>query len=704
MKPNRAHLINRELSWLEFNQRVLEEACDASAPPLERVKFLAISASNLDEFFMVRVGGLVERRLAGKRSRDPVGMTPRMQLEAIEKQARTMVTQQYGCFNDLFFETLPSSGMHVVGQGRLLPDQEIRTQEIFHQELFPVLSPMIVEGSASGLPAPNLANLRLYVGVRLAPTGDEDEETLAVIPLGGSIERVVQLPAPGGGVGLLFIEEAVKRFAESWFPNREVLEKTCFRITRNADIAVQEDEAPDLVTGMEDVLDARREGDCIRLELENSASTLMEEILLEKLGMRYTQVYRIDGPLDLKALMPLTDIDGRDELKLLPWTPQPPPTVDAAIPIVDQLQRSDVLLYHPYESYQPVVRFVEEAADDPDVLAIKQVLYRTSSKSPIIEALKTAAAAGKYVTVLVELKARFDEARNIGWARLLEKSGVQVIYGVKGLKTHAKVCLVVRREPHGTVRYVHYGTGNYNESTARMYGDISYMTCRSHLGADASLFFNAICGNSQPTGLSAIVMAPFALRDRLVELIDGEIQRARHGLKGGINAKMNSLVDTVLISKLYEASEAGVKVNLNVRGICCLRPGIKGVSDNIKVVSIVDRYLEHARIFHFRHGGDDLVYISSADWMPRNLDRRVELMVPVEDERCRRKLIEILDIHMQDTARGWVLQSDGTYQRREAKKEAQPSSQERLYNRAVKANEDALKLKPTALEPHLPSD
>jgi polyphosphate kinase len=702
MKHGRDHFLNRELSWLEFNARVLEEACNPATPALERVKFLAITASNLDEFFMVRVGGLMEMRKAGKRARDAAGLTPRMQLEAIERESRCMVERQYQCFAELFERVLAGSGLRLLGTDALLPDQEARVREIFHEELYPILTPMVLDGREEGAPAPIIQGLLPYVAVRLAGEGEEGE-VLAAIPLTNTVERIVQLPVPEGGTGLLFAEAMVKKYVRNWFPKADVLEAACFRITRNADIAVREDEAPDLISGIADVREAPTEGDCIRLELETGASKAMEKALLKRLGMQLTQVFRVNGPLDLHALMPLASMEGRDELKIDPWAPQPSPAIDPGAPLFEQIARQDLLLYHPYESYSPVVRFVREAAKDPDVLAMKQVLYRTSSDSPIIQALKDAAESGKYVTVLVELKARFDEQRNIEWARLLERSGVQVIYGVKGLKTHAKVCLVIRREKHGMARYVHYGTGNYNEKTARLYSDVSYMTARPALGADASLLFNAICGYSEPTGLSRLVMAPFGLRDRLLELIEAEIYRAKHGMKGRIDAKMNSLVDQAIIEKLYEASQAGVPVNLNVRGICCLRPGVRGLSENIRVVSIVDRYLEHARIFRFRHGGDNLVYISSADWMPRNLDRRVELMVPVDDPACKKRLVEILDTHMKDAVKGWRLDAGGNYSRRSPKNAAAQGSQATLQQMAVDAVEDARKGRPTALEPHLPS-
>ncbi|MDT8390835.1 MAG: polyphosphate kinase 1 [Lentisphaeria bacterium] len=703
MKLAKKHFINREISWLDFNQRVLAEAADAGKAPLERIKFLAITGSNLDEFFMVRVGGLISLRLANKRRACPAGYTPKMQLEAIEKKNRDMVEKQYTCFHELFDKTLPDAGITRLYPRTLTDEQEIRANELFDDDVFPLLTPMLLpDPDAATLAAPDLRNLRLYVAVRMREDSTR-EERLAVIPVQETVDSFFQLPAEKGKTGLLFCTDLIQAKIRRWFPREDILETTCFRITRNADFAIQEEEAPDLISGMEDVLAARTSGACIRMEINASASPAMETLLMSRLGNRHTQLFRIDGVIDLKTLMPLAFIDGFDHLKSAPWAPQPSPRVDPATPVFDQLREKDILLYHPYDAYTPVVRFVREAAVDPNVLAIKQVLYRTSADSSIVASLKEAAINGKSVTVLVELKARFDEARNISWAKELERMGVQVIYGVRKLKTHAKICLIIRREPRGIMRYMHFGTGNYNEATARLYGDISYMTCRRNLGNDASLFFNAICGYSQPVGMEKLLMAPFSLRDHLLTLIDGETQRASHGLKAAINAKMNALVDPILIAKLCEASCAGVKIDLNVRGICCLKPGVKKVSENIRVVSIVDRYLEHARIFHFYRDGDEQVFISSADWMPRNLDRRVELLIPVEDPAARQQLIDILNLHMKDTVKGWELTASGRYRPpTDSKQKKKRGSQEQLYLNAVKAVEDTAKRRPTALEPHRP--
>lgn len=698
------HFVNREISWLNFNQRVLAMACDPRLPALERLKFLAITASNLDEFFMVRIGGLAAMNQAGGRTRGLAGMTPAQQLAAIAKKTREMVARQYACFADLFQNVLPECGLLRVDVNQLTASQETCLRELVHDEWLPVLTPMLLDPAEDPGASPALRALVLYIAVRIAPGEGEENERLAVIPVASPLSRTAELPGCDGQHLFLFIEDGIKKFVARWFPGKEILETACFRVTRNADIALQENEAPDLMIGMEGILAARKEAECIRIELEHTASAAMESLLLGRLGSPFAHLYRIDGIVGLDCLMGLASLDGFEALKFEPWQPQASPLIDRSRPLFEQIREGDLLLHHPYETYNPVVRFIQEAADDPEVLAIKQILYRTSSDSRVVAALKRAAGKGKYVTVLVELKARFDEARNIEWARALEQAGVQVIYGVKGLKTHAKICLVIRREAGGIVRYVHFGTGNYNENTARLYSDISYLTRRPDLGADASLVFNAICGYSQPVGLHRLCMAPFGLREKLLELIEGEIQRAAHGLTAQINAKMNALVDPVLIEKLYEASRAGVRIRLNVRGVCCLRPGVAGLSENIRVNSIVGRHLEHARILHFRHGGEDLVFISSADWMPRNLDRRVELLVPVEDSRSKERLMHILKLYVKDSVQGWQIGSNGeNHPPQNARSRLRKGSQELLQQEACSRIDDIRKRRPTALEPHLPA-
>jgi len=701
MKKPVKPFFNRELSWLDFNQRVLEEAKDPHNPLLERLKFLAITASNLDEFFMVRVGGLQLVRKAGKRQTDAAGLTPRMQLEAIQKRVQKMIGEQSDCYRNELEPALAKNGIRRLRPEELTREQEQHLSRLFTDELSSVLTPIALREEQ---PAPAFQNLHLYLLIRLAPEAEEENDRYAILPLSRPFDRFVVLPSEHGH-SFILIEDVVKKYLQHWFSDLEILECNVFRVTRNADIAMREDEASDLLSGMSSILEERRWSNCVRVELEATASRTAQQFLCERLDTAAANVQRIEGPLNLKDFMSLGGMDGFNELKSDDWYPQSSPQIDSHLPMADQISEKNILLYHPYESFDPVVRFIEEAAKDPTVLAIKQVLYRTSSDSPIIAALAEAAERGKSVTVLVELKARFDEERNITWAHQLEQAGVQVIYGVQGLKTHSKVCLIVRREPQGIVRYVHYGTGNYNDATAKLYGDISFMTCDDELGSDASTFFNAVCGYSQPSGLKKICMAPLGIRDRLLELIEGEIERSRQGQKAMILIKINSLVDVALIKKLYAASDAGVKIKLNVRGICCLKPGVSGLSKNITVTSIVGRYLEHARIFYFYRGGDEKIFISSADWMPRNLDRRVELMIPIEDRPSRRRLIDILKTHCDDNAKSWTLLADGTYVRTAALpgKKKKIDSQKLFYKQACVALSENNKTTRTTLRPHRPA-
>ena len=660
MKTEPTRFTNRELSWLEFNQRVLDEAKDARIPLLERLKFLAITASNLDEFFMVRVGGLEMLVQQGNRRLDPSGRTAEEQLEAIGQRTFRMTADQYECYAEQIEPALEDAGIRRVAAGQLTDRQAKALAEIFASEIYPVLTPAAV---TSGDDFPLLINQTMNVCVHLSPSEAEpDVPRFAIIPIGRSVARRLTLPAEGGYQYAL-IEDVIALHVDKFFPGEAVVEAVPFRITRNADLAVDEDSAADLLAEMESVLDARKFSHCVRLELAEEASAETRAFLKEVLDLRDDSVYSVPGPIDLASMMELTKLDGYDELRYEVWKPRQSPQVSSAASMFENIAVQDILLCHPFESFEPVVRLLEEAAEDPDVLAIKQILYRTSRQSPIVAALRQAALNGKQVTVVVELKARFDEARNIEWARNLEQAGVQVIYGIRGLKTHAKICIVVRREPQGIQRYLHFGTGNYNESTARLYTDISYMTCDEQLGIDATNFFNTITGYSQPQRFRKIEAAPIGLRERIIQLIEHEIERKRQGQHAHIMAKMNSCVDPQVIETLYRASQAGVKIELNVRGICCLRPGVPGLSENITVVSIIDRFLEHSRIFYFHHGGDELVFIASADWMQRNLDRRIELFVPVEDPAARSRLINVLTTCLSDNVKGRRLLADGGYEK-----------------------------------------
>ncbi len=693
--------LNRELSWLEFNQRVLEEALDSSLPLLERLKFLAITGSNLDEFFRVRVGGLQWLVRQGVTRPDASGLAPQQQLDAIGERVRRMIDNQYACFLHDLEPKLTGQGIRRLRPDELNAAQRRIARQVFENEIFSLLTPMAVS-SADDFPL--LPNQTLNVCVRLkAPAGSADDDArFAVLPFGPLAPRFISVPADSGYAYLL-LEDLAAMFAERFFAGEEVAECVAFRITRNADVAVREDSAEDLLQEMEDVLDERRQAGCVRLEIGDQTGKMVLKFLRNALHLSKDEVYPLPGPLDLAAWFSLTDRQGYESLKFETWTPQPSPSIPSGAAMFDVISSQDVLLCHPYESFEPVLRLIEQAAADPDVLAIKQTLYRTSRDSPVVAALQRAAENGKHVTAIVELKARFDEARNIGWARRLEHAGAQVIYGVRGLKTHAKVCLIVRREPQGIQRYVHFGTGNYNEVTARIYSDVSLMTCDPDLGADAVSFLNAITGYSQPQKYRKLEAAPIGLRDRLLEMIRIETERARQGDPARIMIKVNALVDTPLIDALYEASQAGVQVRLNVRGICCLVPEVAGLSDNIEVVSIVDRFLEHARILYFLHGGDERVFISSADWMPRNLDRRVELLVPVEDPHCRRRLTQALETYFQDNVKARRLLSDGSHVRLTPSGADPLRAQEQLFLDAKAAVKQAEQQRATVFEPHLPS-
>ena len=631
---------NRELSWLEFNQRVLDEASDPSIPLLERLKFLAITASNMDEFTMVRVGSLQLLEAEGDARPDPVGLTPSQQLKAIGERMQAFMKVQYSCLLTDIEEALSQAGMRRLTPNQLTERQAHHVQMIFDQEIFPILTPIAVESvplpsnsndsttatkpigrkSKSGkkktsaekspdalasqadsqteleLPTfPPLINQSISLCVRLAPTQTVTAPRFAIVPFGRNRQRFITLPAESGFSYILF-EDVVSMFLSKFFPGEVIQESVAFRITRNADLELQEDQAFDLLSEMQEIINARRQSDCVRLELADHASQMMRDFLQFAIEVQDRWIFAVPGPLDLAAFFRLSESQGFDHLRYEAWPPRPSPDISPSESLFEAIARRDIMLFHPYESFDSVVRLIDEAADDPDVLAIKQTLYRTSAKSPIVAALKRAAQKGKYVTAVVELKARFDEQRNIEWARDLERADVQVVYGVKGLKTHAKVCLIVRREPHGIQRYVHFGTGNYNEITARVYSDVSLMTCNEDLGSDATSFFNAVTGYSQPQRFRQIEMAPLGLREKLVEMIEAEIDRKRHKQKAMIICKLNALVDEKMIEAFYAASQAGVKIKLNVRGVCCLRPGVPGLSENITVTSVIDRFLEHARI------------------------------------------------------------------------------------------------------------
>jgi polyphosphate kinase len=687
---------NRELSWLEFNERILDQARDSKVPLLERVKFLAISASNLDEFFMVRIGGLLQLINEGAGQQDNAGLSPAEQISAINSRVHRMIDEQYRIYNTLFDSLLKKHDIVRVGIKNLDSEQFDFISMFFTNEIYPLLSP----ASLGGRDEPMLIfNRTLNLLVRLKKTPAVSKFALVAMPR--LIGRFIKVPS-ASGMFFILIEDIIAHFAEKLFPGETILETVPFRITRNADLSVSEDNASDLLAEMENVIDARKRSDCVRLETTADVSSVTKKYLHSYLKIDNTRTYLLDGPIDLSACSKMVDFQSGTLLRYVPQIPQQSPDIPPGKTMFEVIAKKSIVLVHPYESFEPVLRFIDEAADDPDVVTIKQILYRTSKDSPIIDALKRAAEKGKNVTALVELKARFDEERNIEWAHDLEDSGVQVVYGVKELKTHAKVCLVIRRENQGLVRYMHFGTGNYNEITAHLYSDVSYLTCNEELGADTSAFFNAITGYSQPLHFKSIEMAPVGVREKLIELIENEIERKKQGHDAFIRAKMNSLVDQGIIEKLYNASKTGVKIELNIRGICCLKPGIKGLSDTITVISIVDRYLEHARIFQFCHGGENLIYMSTADWMPRNLDKRIELMVPIGNPAAKKRLSELLDICFSDNCNAWKLNSDGIYVRCKPGKIKKLRAQEILYEKVCTAIQSGKRNRRTVFEPHKP--
>jgi polyphosphate kinase len=692
-------LLNRELSWLEFNRRVLEEARDPAVPAMERLKFLAITASNLDEFFMVRVGSLQTLREKGRSARDPSGKTVLQQLTAVSTGAHRLVLDQYRCLSRELLPLLERAGLRLLTYERLTARQAEHAGRMFRQEIFPLLTPQTLDPEGE---FPLLPGLVLHLAV-LHDDGKGMEERLAMVALPRNIPRFIAVPALDGH-DVVPVESLVRAHLEELFPGRRLLESSVFRITRNADLAVREDLASDLLARMEDVLIARRQSDGVRLEIDRRASRALTRRLEMALETGRQDLYRIPGPLDLSAFMSLAATPGFEEDRYEDWTPKPAAGARRGESIFESIARRDLMVFSPYQAFDPVVRLVTEAADDPQVLTIKQILYRTSRNSPLMAALARAAEQGKQVTALVELKARFDEARNIGWARALEEAGVQVIYGIRYLKTHAKICLVMRREASGIRRYMHVGTGNYNEATAKLYSDVSYLTCREDLTADGTLFFNTITARTQPQQYRQLAAAPLGLRKRLLDLIAGETERSRQGQRAYILAKVNSLADPELIRALYRASQAGVQIDLSVRGVCCLMPGIKGLSETIRVVSVIDRYLEHARILVLGHGGDPQVFLSSADWMPRNLDRRIELMSPVPDRAHARRLTEMVRICMRDNVKGRELQSDGSYRRILAAPGAKKIRSQSVFYSQAEAEARAVNATRRAVfEPHRPA-
>jgi polyphosphate kinase len=661
--------INRELSWLEFNGRVLDEARDPSVPLVERLKFLAIVASNLDEFFMIRVAGL-KQQLSGHVTETAAdGLSPAEQLAAISARAHSMVAEQYRVWREEIGPGLERAGVRLLRASRLSPEQRAHLSTFFTREVWPVLTPLAVD---QGHPFPMLGNRSLNLAVLLHRERERvarRQTIVAVVQVPSVLPRIMEVPsapaAPGEGPparsSFMLLEDLVGMHAGDLFPGFRVIGCSPFRVLRNSDLSIDEDEADDLLKTIQKELRRRERGSAVRLEIAHDTPVEIVTFLRVALRLEQDDVYRVEGPLNLADLGPLQGREELRELKDEPFSPQIVPPLQEYDDIFRVIAQRDILLQHPYESFEDVVEFISEAADDAGVLAIKQTLYRTSADSPIVRALIRAAENGKQVTAVVELKARFDEAPNIQWARALEDAGVHVVYGLIGLKTHCKVSLVVRREGNRIKRYVHLSTGNYNPATARIYGDLSYFTAGEDYADDAGALFNLLTGYSSPPSWKRFSVAPIGLVEKLVALIERE---AALGSKGRIIAKMNALVDPTVIRALYRASQAGAQIDLIVRGICCLRPGVPGTSDNIRVISIVDRFLEHARIFYFENGGKREVYLSSADWMPRNFQRRVEVMFPIDDRELRDRVVdEILAIALADNVKARRLLADGTYVR-----------------------------------------
>lgn len=718
MKKGAFAYLNRELSWIEFNARVLDEAFQSDVPLLERLRFLSIVSSNFDEFFMVRVASLKEQARRGSAQKDLAGLSPKEQLRRISARVHELVKAQYACLLGEVLPGLAAEGMRYVPRSEYSADEARFLESFFMSDVFPLLTPLRAGGDGA---FPSLGNLRLHaafllkgsltveagpladfldragipgargsasgVGQRAAnPSGDE-RPPIAVVQIPASVPRVVWLPGSEGGRRFTLLDDVVLAYGQRLFPGFSVRETLLFKVARDADFAVDEDRDEDFIDAMREVLEHRLSSPPVRFLCTGESPTLLS-FLRDGMGLEAADIYRVPGPIDMSTLVELAGAEGFDRLRNPPWKHFWPVGLDQETPLWDELKRTDVLLHVPYASWEPVLRFLNDAADDPNVLAIKMTLYRTSGDSPVVRALERAARAGKHVTAFVELKARFDEERNISWAKRLEAVGVIVVYGIARLKVHAKAVLVVRREPDGIRRYVHLSTGNYNDRTARFYEDFSLFTANQEIANDATLFFNMISGYSAIVSTKRLVMAPVELKTRLLALIQREIDRSTPERPGLIIAKMNSLADQEMIDALYRASQAGVRVQLNVRGICQLVPGVAGMSERITVVSVIDRYLEHARAFWFENGGDGELYLSSADWMNRNLDRRVELMFPVLQESIRTEILSALRLYFADNVKAHALGPDGAWARRQCGKgEKKVRAQEALYEAERKRKE-----------------
>ena len=695
--------MNRELSWIGFNYRILSEARDKANPLFERLKFLSITSSNLDEFFMVRVASLKDMINADCDKKDIAGMTPKEQIEAILNETHDFVNLQYSTYNRSLVPALKGENLIIIDKHEHLNEEQKKyVDRYFDEDIYPVLTPMAVDSSR---PFPLIRNKSLNIAALLEEkeslaakvearkqekNGKKKEEKqekeleFATVQVPSVLPRIIRIPSEEEGqTTIILLEEIIERHIQKLFMNYKVVCAHPYRVMRNADLSIDEDDAEDLLKEIEKQLKKRQWGEAIRLEIEDKMDDRLLNILKEELNIRQKDIFQINGPLDLTFLMRLYGIEGFDHLKTPKYIPQPNPAINLDENIFDQISKGDILLHHPYQTFDPVVDFVRQAATDKKVLAIKQTLYRVSGNSPIIASLAQAAENGKQVSVLVELKARFDEENNIIWAKKLEKAGCHVIYGIKGLKTHSKITMVVRSEEEGIKRYVHLGTGNYNDSTAKLYTDMGLFTSSQAIGEDATAVFNMLSGYSEPAGWNKLALAPLWLRDKFEYLIRREINFAKEGKEAFIVAKMNSLCDRETIDLLYKASEAVVKINLIVRGICCLRAGVPGLSENISVRSIVGTFLEHSRIFYFHNGGYEEVYMGSADWMPRNLDKRVEILFPVEAPELKEEVIHILNIQLADTLKAHIMKPDGNYDKVDKRGKTPLASQEYFCQEAM---------------------
>jgi polyphosphate kinase len=661
--------LHRDLSWIDFNGRVLEEGLRSDLPPLERFRFLSIVSSNFDEFFMVRVAAVKQRIRLNEGQEGPEerveGVSPdgrgRELLKAVSEKVRSIVRRQYECLEKEVFPDLARGGLTLVRPPDYTGFERKYLESFFLEEVFPILTPLRIDGTLPAIDS-------LSVNCAFLIADETDAEYTAMVQIPNVLDRVILIPQETGKdqgrrTSWALIEDTVLCWGHYFFPGLRIKESMVFKVNRDADFSVDEKRDEDFIEAMEEVLEDRERSTAVRMAYSPGSGRLKKE-LAGMLSLDEDDLYEINGPINLGALFELVNIQGFDFLKEKPWKIYPSGAFGEDEPIWDRIKAGDVMLHLPYQSFDPVIRFFQEAAEDPQVISIKTALYRTSGNSPVIRALEQAGLAGKHVTAMVELKARFDEERNISWANRLEKAGVIVVYGLAELKVHAKVSLVVRRENDRLIRYVHLSTGNYNDKTARLYEDIGIFTCREEIGYDAGLLFNMITGYSFVQPMRKFVIAPTDLKRRLLELIDREAKRASQGYPGKIMAKINALADTDIVDALYRASCAGVRIFLSIRGICILVPGIPGFSENIQVSGIVDHYLEHSRIFYFANGGAEEIFLSSADWMPRNLERRIELMFPVQEESLRKELLEILPLYFRDNTQAMTLGPDGVWSRR----------------------------------------